>query len=516
MGSGKNMVLLKKDFRSGLCRFFTGVMISRISGLGRDLAMAYAFGDHPMVAAFIVAFRLVNVFRRFFGEGPLQAAFIPQFEGLRNNNPAQAYQFFRNLAVLVGMLTALIIVLGEVLIGLTLHQWSCENQDILLLIKWLLPSLFFISLYGLNLSFLHCHHHFFISSMAPLLCNTMWIIGALTLKHLPIKEGMIGVAQCILIGYIIQYLVTTRQVLHHMDLKQWLAKNLFSKEVKVLIKGIGLGAVGVGAVQINGLIDALFARSVSLRSPVYLWYSNRFQQLALSLFGMATIHTLVPILSRAIKGGNLHEGRRIFSFGCRQIIVVMVPMTVAIYLLGFSAIHLVFGRGLFTPHATWQTAQCLTVYSVGLVPATLVIYQIATLYAQGNFKTPALFAVLTVGINTTLNGFFVIGWHLGAISIALATSLGNWLNFIFLHRTLNKKGWQIGYRWKEYALLSGGVLIASGSTYMVQCYVSNELYNFILAGIAFVVSFALYLLLFKQHFFNDSTPQTHRFLVKDH
>ncbi|MEM8727583.1 MAG: lipid II flippase MurJ [Chlamydiota bacterium] len=68
---------LGKYFGSGLRRFFSGMILSRISGLGRDLSMAYAFGDHPMVAAFIVAFRFATVLRRFFGEGPLQSAFIP-------------------------------------------------------------------------------------------------------------------------------------------------------------------------------------------------------------------------------------------------------------------------------------------------------------------------------------------------------------------------------------------------------------------------------------------------------
>lgn len=77
-------------------RFFSGVMLSRISGLGRDLSMAFAFGDHPSVAAFMIAFRLSNLLRRLVAEGPFQSTFIPYFEQLRVQNNSKAVFFFAN------------------------------------------------------------------------------------------------------------------------------------------------------------------------------------------------------------------------------------------------------------------------------------------------------------------------------------------------------------------------------------------------------------------------------------
>ncbi len=85
-------------------RFFSGTLLSRISGMVRDLTMAFAFGDHPSVAAFMVAFRLSNLFRRLLGEGPFQSAFIPHFEGLRVEDPAKATFFFRKLSLLIVLL----------------------------------------------------------------------------------------------------------------------------------------------------------------------------------------------------------------------------------------------------------------------------------------------------------------------------------------------------------------------------------------------------------------------------
>lgn len=507
---------LGKYFGSGLRRFFSGMMLSRVSGLGRDLSMAYAFGDHPMVAAFIVAFRFANVLRRFFGEGPLQSAFIPQFEGLRNRDSEEAYAFFRKLTMIIGGIVLLVIGVGEVGIRATLSLWSEGNQEILILTKWMLPSLFFISLYGLNVSFLQCHNRFFVSSMAPFLCNIMWIAGALTLKNLPMERAMLGLAKFVLVGFIIQWMATAFQMLSQMGSRMWLTKNLFHPEVKTLAKAFSLGAFGVGAMQINSFLDAIFARCAHISGPVYLWYANRFQQLALAIFGIAAVNTLVPILSRAIKGGETEKAKGIFSFGCRRVILIMVPMTFAICILGFSAINLVFGRGSFSLYAVNETTGCLAAYSLGLLPSTLVMYYSAVLFAKGNFKTSALFSVMTVGINIGLNSLFVFGLGLGPISTALATSIGAWCNFIALRAVLKQKGWIIGYRWKEFSLLLGGVLMASALTYRVGALFSDKIYSFVIPGAVFVGFLGLYGLAFRKRLFDDRSSETSLSPVKNH
>ncbi len=507
---------LGKYFGSGLRRFFSGMMLSRVSGLGRDLSMAYAFGDHVMVSAFIVAFRFANVLRRFFGEGPLQSAFIPQFEGMRGKDTEEAYAFFRKLTMIIGGVVLLIIGVGEVGMRASLSLWSEGNQQILILTKWILPSLFFISLYGLNVSFLQCHNRFFISSMAPFLCNMMWIAGALTLKNLPMERAMLGLAKFVLVGFIIQWLVTAFQMLKTMGSRQWLTKDLFHPEVKLLAKAFSLGAFGVGAMQINSFLDAIFARCAHPSGPVYLWYANRFQQLALAVFGIAAVNTLVPVLSRAIKGGSSERAKEIFSFGCRCVILMMVPMTFAICILGFSAINLVFGWGSFSLFAVNETTGCLAAYSLGLLPSALVMYYSAVLYAEGNFKTSALFSVMTVGINVGLNSLFVFGLGLGPISTALATSVSAWCNFVGLRVVLKKKGWFIGYRWKEFSLLIGGVLMASALTTKVGTLFSDKILSFVIPGGVFVGFLGLYALIFKKSLFDDRTSETDIFLVENH
>ena len=54
-------------------------IISRITGLFRDIVFAWSIGAGPLADAFFVAFRLPNLFRRLTAEGALVQSFLPQF-----------------------------------------------------------------------------------------------------------------------------------------------------------------------------------------------------------------------------------------------------------------------------------------------------------------------------------------------------------------------------------------------------------------------------------------------------
>src|ERR1700739_4565004 len=54
-------------------------LLSRILGFVRDIVLSAFLGAGPIADAFIVAFKLPNLFRRLFAEGAFSAAFVPLF-----------------------------------------------------------------------------------------------------------------------------------------------------------------------------------------------------------------------------------------------------------------------------------------------------------------------------------------------------------------------------------------------------------------------------------------------------
>lgn len=484
-------------FSSGLKRFFSGIFLSRISGLGRDLAMAYAFGAHPTVAAFMVAFRLSHLLRRFFGEGPLQSAFIPHFEELHTQDPQKAHAFFRQLTsllilLLIGLIT---LIEGGIWIYLTYFSPSLDNQEILHLTALLIPSLLFISLYGINLGALQCYNSFFLPSVAPLICNVTWMIGALYLKGKEVQLAIPILAKWVVAGFFLQWALTVPLTQKKIGgtIKKWI-KLKIDPYIKRLAKSLSLGILGIGAVQINAFFDTIFSRYADLNGPLYLWYSIRLQQLALAIFAIAAVNTLTPLLSRKMKQNLIDEAKEIFKFGAHQIFIAMFCSTLAIFSLGYFAIDLIYGRGNFSSHAVIQTTHCFSAYSLGLIPTALTMLSSAVFYAQNNFQLPTIAAVSTIIVNLFLNTLFIFILKLGAISTALSTSLSAWLNFLILRHLLLKQGWEFQNKPRNFISLLKGGLFASLMAYGTSQLFSNahKLAQFLFPASTFLIGLFLY------------------------
>lgn len=425
--------------------FFSGTLLSRISGMVRDISMAALFGDHPSVAAFMVAFRFSHFLRRLLGEGTLQSIFIPHYEELRLQEEKKANAFFFRLSIL---LTTVLIALIFLVEGIAGFIFSEQNEVIRLFI-WMFPSLLFISLYGINLSLLQCKNAFFSSSVAPFACNLIWILAIFLFSEKDPSQAMIYLASFTLIGFVIQWMITLPKTWNVLiEGKRHLASPIFSipKEIRTIGKATLFGLIGVTAVQMNSFLDMVFARYADIKGPVYLWYAIRLEQLPLALIGLACVYSITPSLSRHIKAGSLDKAQNLFSFGHKRILLFVIPCTFAIFALGYPSVNLLFGRGHFSLAAVTETTGCLWAYGIGLLSSTLTVYQSSLFYAYGDYKTPMIASFISVASNIFLNALFVFGFHFGALSIALSTSLSSWINYLILKKTFSLKGyWKVEY-----------------------------------------------------------------------
>jgi|688.fasta_scaffold00765_22 putative peptidoglycan lipid II flippase len=431
-------------FHSAL-RFFSGTMLSRITGLLRDMAMASAFGTHTSIAIFLVAFRFSHLFRRLFGEGAMQTAFIPQFEKIRKESPLQSCEFFRDLNVLISGFLSLLILLSMACMAGVLN-WkllSAENQELFFLTLLMFPSLLFICLFGLNAGLLQCEKHYFISSFAPCAFNGIWILGIIFLWHYSPSQAMPRLAGFVTLACLGQWLITLPtvwKILKKNGLTNPL-KNLHvsSPHIRALLKPLFLGIVGVSASQVNNALDGIFALFADAEGPAYLWYAIRLQQLPIGLFGIALSGALLPPLSRSLGNNNLNQYKQFLEFALLRCLQLMLPVTAGIFLLGELSIQIIYGRGGFDQTSILGTANCLYGYGFGLIPTSLVLIIGPAFYAKGDYRTPTLASLASVMANIGLNAWMIMGLGLGAHSVAWATSLSGWFNFFILALYLQKE-----------------------------------------------------------------------------
>jgi len=428
-------------FRSAK-KFFSGTVISRFTGMVRDMAMAYAFGTQGAVAGFMVAFRLSHLMRRILGEGALQTAFIPCFEELRREDPGRARLFFRSLTFALPLLLLAVIAAASLLLGglLVYGDLDAGNREIVRLTLLLMPGLFFICLYGLNSSLLQCQKSYFTPSIAPVAFNLVWILGVLALSGLPIEKAMAPLALFVVAASLAQWLATLpRSGRALRELGPSADRSLWKEDLKRLYRPLTLSVIGIAASQINNALDALFARYADPQGPALLWYAIRLQQLPLSLFGIALSGALLPPLARAMKKGDRQRFLLFLRYALGQAAAVILPLSIALIAAAPACINLLFGRGDFTEASTLATVPCLWAYSFGLLPTALILILAPAFYAEGNYRLPTTATSIAVLLNILLNALFTMGLGMGAASVALATSLSAWMNAAILWKSLDRK-----------------------------------------------------------------------------
>jgi putative peptidoglycan lipid II flippase len=425
--------------------FLSGTFLSRLTGLGRDMAMAVTFGSDPAIAAFMVAFRFANLIRRLFGEGPFTSGFIPHYEQLKAQAPQKGALFFRDLFFSLSLFLILLIGVIELLLGgvLKVIPLQLESAQIFSLTMWMLPGTLFICLFGLSSGLLQCERRFFLTGFAPVAFNIVWVVATLLLKDTDLHSAMVLLSIAMIFAFMMQWVMlaprTLKSLRQTLSWKECLTPRLFSPELRQMIKPFLLGIIGVSAVQVNTAIDAIFARCASLEGPAYLWYAIRIQQLPLALFGIALSAALLPPLTRAIQEGAYERYGQLLRFSLRRSFSLIFPCTLALFVLGTVGINLLYGRGEFSQEATEQTVLCLWGYGFGLLPSVFVLLLAPAFFANKDFKVPTVSSLFAVGINLALSSLFVFICHWGALSIALATSCAAWFNYFFLAQQLAKK-----------------------------------------------------------------------------
>lgn len=452
-----------------------GTLISRCSGLVRELCTAFCFGTDPAIAAFFIAFRLTNFFRHFIAESSLSVGFIPHFETLRSQSEKEAIAFFLDLVatILVSFLV-LLLFCGAFFLGFnSLNPNSLQENSILNMTLIMLPSLGMLALYSLFMSLLNCFHRYFFSALAPIPFNLLFIITLFVTRSFPREQAAFLLCVAVAIGYALQWAVLIPSTYKHMRpyLTRGLLKDirLISHPVKALLGSWSLTLIGVGATQVNGLCDMAIARFVSLEGPAYLTYAIRISQAPLALFGLTITAALMPTLSRAIAQKKHEESSHLFLVAFSSTLTLLIPCSLWLTLSAPAIIQMLYGYQQFSLAALQETSLCLSAYSIGLAPSGIVLFLAGAFYAKKNYLIPTQASLFSIALNLLGNLLFVALLGLGTVSVALATSLAACGNTLFLLYALKKEN-SLQLPTKELFKTLGVLTLASTGSWWLMAY----------------------------------------------
>ncbi|MEM6408175.1 MAG: murein biosynthesis integral membrane protein MurJ [Pseudomonadota bacterium] len=415
-------------------------LLSRILGFVRDVLIAGFLGSGPVAEAFLIAFSLPNMFRRFFAEGAFNMAFVPMFSKKVEAGEGShefARDAFTGLATILIVFTALAQLFMPALVLLMASGFAADERLELATLfgRIAFPYILFISLAALLSGVLNATGRFVAAAAAPVLLNVLFICSVTGAYYLGFDLGLTlawtvpvaGIAQLVLV-----WVAASRA--GYRLIPTW---PRWTPELKRLAIIAAPAALAGGVVQINLLVGRNVA-SWTEGAIAWVNYADRLYQLPLGVVAIAIGVVLLPELSRRLQAGDEAGGQEALSRAGEVALALTMPCAVALMVVPLPIISVLFERGAFTSDDAAATALAVAVYGLGL-PAFVLqkIYQ-PIFFAREDTKRPFYFAVVAMVVNAVV----AVGlWpYLDYLAAALATTLAGWTMAWLLWRSARKFG----------------------------------------------------------------------------
>ncbi|MFD2264129.1 murein biosynthesis integral membrane protein MurJ [Lacibacterium aquatile] len=419
-------------------------LLSRVLGFIRDMMMAAVLGAGPVADAFVVAFKLPNFFRRLFGEGAFNAAFVPVFAGLLATDGRRAALIFAEqaMACLLGALLIFTVLAeaGMPLLTAAMAPGFIDDPERFGLTVDLgritFPYLLLVSLAALQSGILNSVERYGAAAFTPVLLNLCMIAAMIFLPKYTQTEGH-ALAWGVVASGIAQF-VWLAISCGRAGVPVGLRRPRLSPKVREMLRTLGPALIAGGVAHINVMVDMIIASLLPAGAISWLYYADRVAQLPLGVVGAAVATTLLPVLSRQIRGGDKAAALSSQNKALEYALILTMPAAAGLVALALPITVVLFQRGLFTAADAIGTAGAMAAFSAGL-PAFVVAKALATnFFARGDTKTPMRFAIICLVANVVLN--LALMPFLAHVGVALATSLSSWLNVAMLCWTLSRQG----------------------------------------------------------------------------
>src|SRR5215469_786673 len=410
-------------------------LLSRITGFIRDIILAAVLGAGPVADAFFVALRLPNHFRAIFAEGAFNAAFVPAYARVRQQEGAAAAGIFADrvftllfasqvvlLAVALAFTPQVIDVLAPGF-GKDPGRYALAVE----LTRITFPYLLLITLVTLYGGILNALQRFAAAAAAPILLNLSLMLALALAAFFPTAGH--AAAWGVLIAGVLEFLLVAGDA----SLAGVLAKFRWPEldaDVRQFFRALGPATLGSAGVQLALFADTIIASFLPAGALSALYYADRLNQLPIGVIGIAAGTVILPEMSRRIAGGD-HQGalqaqNRAIEFA----LLLSIPCVVAFFVIPDLIMRALFMRGAFTSADADAAGRTLTAYAFGLLPFVLIRSAVATFFARGDTATPVKAALLAAAVNIAFK--VLLMGPLAQVGLALATSIGAWINLVLV------------------------------------------------------------------------------------
>jgi putative peptidoglycan lipid II flippase len=417
-------------------------LLSRLTGFARDIVLAALLGAGPIADAFFVALRLPNHFRAIFAEGAFNAAFVPAYARIRQQGGADPAKLFadRVFTLLFAsevVLLAIALVFTPAVISALAPGFSDDPERFALaveLTRITFPYLLLVSLVTLYSGILNALSRFAAAAAAPVLLNLSMMATLAVAVFFP-TPGHAAAWGVLIAGFLEVLLVggdAWRQGV--MTVFRWPGQGIMTvfhwsrwdEDVRRFFKALWPATIGSAGVQIALFADTFIASFLAAGALSALYYADRLNQLPIGVIGIAIGTVLLPEMASRIAAGDETGARRAQDRAIELTLLLSIPCLVAFLLIPDLIMRALFMRGKFSAADAAAAGQTLAAYALGLLPFVLIRSVTATFLARGDTATPVKASLTAMAVNVAFK--VMLMGSLAQVGLALATSIGAWLN----------------------------------------------------------------------------------------
>lgn len=433
----------------------TGTFSSRILGFLRDAIMLSLF-PRGVTDAWVVAFRLPNMFRRLLGEGSLSVSFVPVFAEARAGSRARAEELSNAVFTIVLAISVMISVACFVFMEPILRYLVDDPrgfgavpgkvEQTIYLARIMIFYLVLVTTYAYHMAIANTLGYFFVPAIGPTLFNFGLIVFTVMRTELGEYAGS-SQSWGVIFGGVLQagvvaWLLWKVGYLPRLTWR-WSGRDaVVARDIKRVFYNMVPGLFGLGVYQVMLIVNTKFAARLGEGSQSYIYAADRILELPQSLIAVSLGAALLPRFSDLHVSGERGKFLAEANQAVRMLLYLSLPSAVGMWVLAGPITSVLFGRGTFTAEDTLQTARIVEVYAVLMLFSSWARVTAPAFYAMKNTVLPAMVALFVLIVHVFVGSWTVDTY--GLTGLAVATSASSILNIlilqIFFHRMIGPIG----------------------------------------------------------------------------
>jgi integral membrane protein MviN len=465
-------------------------LLSKIFGFARDMVLAYYYGASSVTDAYLVSITIPELLFALVTQA-IAVGFIPIFtEIIHKEGQEKADKFTNNILTIMYALCGIVVCLTNLFphTFVNIVAKGFDEPTTTLAIQFVRVTVIVLFLKG-TVTIFSAYAQAKGEFTRPALIGLPLDIVIILFTAISYYTNSILLAYGMVVASAAQLLVIAPFVYK----QGFRLKICFNFKDSFVIKMIMLFlpvSIGVGANQINILIDRTLASTLAVGGISAINYANKVGYIMDNVIVLSIVAVMYPSFSKMVAEQNMEGFRQMIEKTIQMVILLMVPISVGAILFSQPIIRLLFGRGAFDENAIIVTASVMSYFSVGMLAVSLRSVLTRAFYALQDIRTPIINSCVAIVINIALN--LILSRFMGLNGLALATSISSIICVIMMLYSFDKKvgnmnNARIILNLLKVMLASAIMGVAAYFSYYIASQSMGDFYPLILATIVCVI-----------------------------